>query len=245
MGTLNRNLKNKFIEELIADIANNESSYYIAFGYPYPWDDESNPPAVNTSLKTSYYDVSKSIIDGKRVTPSDVAYMVKKISWEADTVYDYYSHLDPDLYSKNFYVINTSNKVYKCLYNNNGANSTIEPTGTSIFGDFDTADGYKWKYLYTIQAADMNKFSTEDYIPVVDNTPVAEAAEDGAIHVIIVGNGGKDYLYSTGELDQVVNTFCFKVPNTITSTISGSYNTCNTRLCYKFVWKICHNSNRS
>jgi len=224
MGTLNRNFKNKFVEELISDIANNESSYYVAFGYPYPWDDDSNPPAVNTSLKTSYYDVSKSLIDGKKVTVSDVAYMTRRVNWAANTVYIYYSHLDPDLYSKDFYVINSSNRVYKCLYNNNGGKSTVEPTGISSFGDFDTADGYKWKYLYTIQAADMNKFSTDDYIPVLNTTPVAAAAETGAIHVIVVENGGNNYLFSTGPVEQTVNSFCFRITNTATSTTAGSYN---------------------
>jgi hypothetical protein len=54
MGTFNRNFKNKFIEEIITDIANNQSSYYIGFGYQNSWEDDYNPPAVNTSIQTSF-----------------------------------------------------------------------------------------------------------------------------------------------------------------------------------------------
>ena len=39
--------------------------------------------------------------------------------------------------------------VYQCLHNNNGAASTVKPTGTSP-NPFKTSDGYIWKLLYTL-----------------------------------------------------------------------------------------------
>ena len=33
----------------------------------------------------------------------------------------------------------------KCLFNNKGASSTVEPSGTST-STLSTADGYKWKF---------------------------------------------------------------------------------------------------
>jgi hypothetical protein len=224
MGTFNRSLKNKFIEELITDIANNESSYYIGFGQQNPWDDDFNPPAVDTTIKSSFYDVHKNLLFGKKVTESDTAYMLRRVNWTANTVYDYYSHIDPNLYEKDFYVITSDNSVYKCLFNNYGARSTIEPSEKISIGDFDTADGYKWKFMYRIKAANYNKFSTYDYIPVYDDINVRTEAENGAIHTIVVTTSGSGYPHSSGQIEDAVTDQCFKISNATSSGVAGEYN---------------------
>ena len=43
--------------------------------------------------------------------------------------------------------------------------STVMPTGTST-NILETADGYKWKFMYSISASDVIKFVTSDFIPV-------------------------------------------------------------------------------
>jgi hypothetical protein len=69
-----------------------------------------------------------------------------------------------------FYVVNTSNKVYKCLGNNsnNSTGSTVQPnsTSTSAGASVTTADGYIWKYMYTIPAFDSEQFQTTSWLPV-------------------------------------------------------------------------------
>ena len=53
-------------------------------------------------------------------------------------------------YSNKFYVRNTQDQIFKCLFNNGGISSNTMPT-ISICGEFpenpyvETADGYKWK----------------------------------------------------------------------------------------------------
>lgn len=224
-GTFNRNFKNKFVEEFIADVANTDSSsYYIGFGKAEYWVDDQNPPAAQTSIKDSYYDVQKNLLFGKKINASDLAYMIPRTTWTSNTVYSYYSHLDPNLYDKEFFVINTDRRVYKCLFNNYGAPSTVEPTGVSVLGDFDTADGYKWKYMYTVTSANMNKYATTDRIPVFENATVALNAEEGAIHVCVVDNGGTGYISAAGTVEQIVSNTVFKISNTESSPISGIYN---------------------
>jgi hypothetical protein len=66
----------------------------------------------------------------------------------------------------NFYVVTDEYNVYKCLDNNLGAPSTAKPIGTTVDPIF-YADGYLWKFMYTIPIALRNKFLTADYIPVV------------------------------------------------------------------------------
>lgn len=98
-----------------------------------------------------------------------------------------------------FYVRNTRDQVFKCLYNNNYANSTIEPT-IDIDGQLpenafiQTADGYKWKYLYTIPPGLKQKFFTNKWMPVVSDPAVTAAATDGRIDVINVLWGGSGYV---------------------------------------------------
>ena len=76
------------------------------------------------------------------------------------------SRFDPIL--KAFFVVTEDFNVYKCMYNNHGAQSTVMPSSinTSAGVSETTADGYKWKYMYSISAANDFKFITTSFIPV-------------------------------------------------------------------------------
>jgi hypothetical protein len=137
----------------------------------------------------------------KRVTSSDVTHAIPRYDWTSGTVYIYYDDQDTNLIeSDNFYVVTDEYNVYKCLWNVNGAASTTKPTGTST-SPFTTADGYIWKYMYTVTTAKAIKFLTTSYIPVQTLTAdggesqwaVQAAAVDGGIHVVRVTAGGSGY----------------------------------------------------
>jgi len=204
-------------------IASSGSNYYITFGKFFEWDDDTNPPATNTSIKESFYDVYSNMLFGKKVSENDIGYIAKKITWTTGTVYDYYSHLDPDLYQKNFYVVNSLNRVYKCIFNNYGATSTVEPNTTQTSGTFTLADGYIWKFLFAIPGASVNKFSTATYFPVVPSSAVARQAIKGAIHNTVLTNTGKNYISANGSVDVVIDTRNFKVANSGASIINRAY----------------------
>jgi len=101
-------------------------------------------------------------------------------------------------YSNKFYVRNSSDQVFKCLFNNGGALSNTMPEIT-IGGDLpenpyiETVDGYKWKYMYTIPTGLKNKFFTEKYMPVLRDNIVFDNAKDGRIDIIKIVNGGSGY----------------------------------------------------
>jgi hypothetical protein len=101
-------------------------------------------------------------------------------------------------YSNKFYVRNSQDQVFKCLYNNDDAQSTIMPQ-IALDGQLpenpyiQTSDGYKWKYLYTIPTGLKNKFFTDKYMPVVRDTTVFTNAEDGRIDIVKIINGGTTY----------------------------------------------------
>ena len=60
--------------------------------------------------------------------------------------------------------------------------STVEPTGTSTTVQT-LADGYKWKYMYTLSASQQSNFLSTDFMAVETNSTVSSAI-DGAIDII-------------------------------------------------------------
>jgi len=103
------------------------------------------------------------------------------------------------LTANNFYVRNSRDQVFKCLFDNNDASSTVEPT-IDIDGQLPespfilTGDGYKWKYLYTIPAGLKQKFFNSKWMPVLRNQAVVAGSVDGAIDVIEVLWGGSGHV---------------------------------------------------
>jgi len=142
----------------------------------------------------------------KKITTSDTSFVIPRRNWTTSTVYDYYRHDYGNritgttttqtansgattLFDATFYVLTTARNVYKCLDNNGNAASTTEPTGTST-SILSTADGYKWKYMYTLSASQQSNFLSTDFMAVETNSTVSSAAVDGAISVVKIKSGG-------------------------------------------------------
>ena len=172
--------------------------YYMGIGRPQAWatstrgDSRTQYEGTDTSPLTPVdsvsqeYHVFDDLLAAKRVTSSDVSIVIPRRNWTTGTVYDYYRHdyghyitgstssvVTADsgataLYDATFYVLNSNNNVYKCLDNNGGANSTVEPTGTST-SILTTGDGYKWKYMYSLSAAQQTNFLSTDFMGVATN----------------------------------------------------------------------------
>ena len=170
----------------------NLSNYlYIFFARPNPWL-TADEPLVPTDSQLDEAQIWDEIISLKKINYSDISLVVRRVNWAAQNVYSEYDDQDSALLDKDFYVLNSELNVYKCIDNFNGSPSIIEPTGKGL-DVFRTADGYKWKYLYSIPVSDKLKFLTNNWMPVSVNTEVAAAAKDGAIENIKIFNGGLDY----------------------------------------------------
>lgn len=103
------------------------------------------------------------------------------------------------LTANNFYVRNSRDQVFKCLFDNNDAVSTVEPT-IDIDGQLpenpfiQTGDGYKWKYLYTIPPGLKQKFFNDKWMPVIDDQAVVAGATEGSIDTVEVLWGGSGHI---------------------------------------------------
>lgn len=174
---------------------------YFFIGRNQSYADDNSPPTPVNSTANVEYTPWREMIGSKRVQASDVSHVIPRYDWTSGTVYDQYDDQDTNLIeSDDFYVMTDDYNVYKCLFNNDGGSSTTKPTGTST-SNFATADGYIWKYMYTISTSNALKFLTSDYMPVqtlisddgTNQWDVQAAATDGAIEIIKVTNGGSGY----------------------------------------------------
>ena len=185
--------------EAFSETANTIMYLFIGKNTAFP--DDNNPPTPVNSTANVEYTPWRDMYAAKRITTADVTHAVPRHDWTSGTVYTYYDDTDTNLIeSDSFYVITEDYNVYKCLWNAGGAASTTKPTGVST-SPFTSADGYIWKYMYTVTTAKALKFLTNDYIPVQqlesdtgeDQWDVQAAAVDGGIHVVRVTAGGSAY----------------------------------------------------
>ena len=126
--------------------------------------------------------------------------MVRKISWSTGVTYDMYRHditrdnlskpsNSTNIYSANYFVVNSDFKVYICLQNGtdpenpNGKPSLDEPTFTDLEPRSAgvSGDGYVWKYLYTISPSDIIKF---DSIIIFLSQVIGKARSDASISAV-------------------------------------------------------------
>jgi hypothetical protein len=112
----------------------------------------------------------------------------------------------------NFYVRNKYDQVFKCLWNNNRGVTTDEPFfqpgsyGTNNI--YTGSDGYKWKFMYTIDVGRKTKFMDSLWmpVPVIKTTPSPNglAAGYGDVEVINVISTGSGYDPANVELKVVI-----------------------------------------
>lgn len=160
-----------FVENLIANDTFLGNLYFF-IGKPTEWANEASPDAPKNSDIALYQELD-DLIALKRINSTEMKVGVKRYNWTTGTVYSSYNSalkpivdvLDNTAYSSPFYVLTDDYNVYKCLDNNNGATSTVKPTGVST-GVTTLADGYVWKYLGTLSSQDASDYLTADFFPV-------------------------------------------------------------------------------
>jgi hypothetical protein len=182
------------------------SSLYCFLSKVDPWLDDNNPPTPTQDQKY-IKQVFKNMFVAKQILSNEISPVIERIDWTS-RVFDYYRD-DIDMFAldndKNlalkFYVRNKYDQIFKCLWNNNRSVSTVEPYfepgtyGTNNI--FKGSDGYKWKYIYTIDSGLKLKFMDNSWMPISvgANTPnpLVSSAGCGNIDVINVTNGGSGY----------------------------------------------------
>jgi len=182
-ATITESLKRDILTDLYnstqnvgLDSGQDSDRFYLAIGRSEEWDSDVEPPAPTPSNR-SVKDFQASIQSMKLVP--DVSYVVPRHSWTAGNFYEAWD----DKYNSNttisasgdiqnpYYVLTDDDNVYVCLQK--GYTSRAIPRA-SLYKPIDTSgnpfsagdDGYIWKFMYNIGAAESRKYITSAYMPV-------------------------------------------------------------------------------
>jgi hypothetical protein len=151
--------------------------------------------AVSNTDKSKLRFLEKTLF-GKRINAENVFYMIKNYIWEIGNVYSQYDDKE-DLSNKNYYVnVYPQNnetgdyRIYKCLFNNYGAQSTNPPNYSESTPDqvYEMPDGYIWKYMYTISISDFDKYNSRGYIPIILSEANTSLVTTSSVDQIFVEN---------------------------------------------------------
>jgi hypothetical protein len=186
---------------------------YIFIGHTLPWDgidNNDNSPPTPIDCEFDETAAFRDMLSAKLIAPSDVSLVVPRYNWTTGTVYTPYSNtvdlFDPTGGLPPFFVITDALNVYKCLavgkdpITRQPVASTVKPTGTTT-SVVTNADGYQWKYMFTVNSADVLKFVTNEWIPIKTLTTndgsmqwiVQQAAVPGTIDRIDMVSIGSQY----------------------------------------------------
>lgn len=188
-------LRNQFSTALattfLNDIQYQRNNYYYFLGKLEPWALDDRPPAAMQELSEAEdVAIRNNAAYFKKITPNDVTLVCSRYDWTSGTVYAQWDDT-LDMSDSTFYVLTDENRVYKCLNNGAGAASTVKPTGRNL-QPFKTADGYTWKYMYTIPSFKRTRFTSVNYMPV--QRALSESFySQGSVESVSIISGGSGY----------------------------------------------------
>lgn len=208
MAIITDDFKRRFVQTILDDVADTAQTYYIGIGKSEEWNStDEAPTAVNTAAEQRDFRLSMQAIK----KAEDVSFVIPRYNWVSGTMYSAYDNSQAGYPTNAYYVLTEENAVYICLEQGRNATgavvtSTVKPTGV-LTTPFKTADGYVWKFLYTIGAALANSYLTANYMPtrLVDSAgsedpavdqeqfSIQNAAIGGTIPNITLISGGTGY----------------------------------------------------
>ena len=151
----------QFVESFSESAA---TTYYLFIGRAHSWatdadvqgnsineGTDASPPTPNDDVTSEFYNYD-DMIGAKLISSSDVSHVIPRRNWTTGTTYDMYEHNisssnaansgATNLFDSTFFVMNSSNAVYKVIENNGATASTVEPdstvSATAVDGALDT-----------------------------------------------------------------------------------------------------------
>lgn len=209
MAIVTNPLKKQVISSIQSDFADSAENYFAVIGRSEDWNDSDiAPTVVNTAREERNFRLgaqsAKNIID--------LSFVVPRYNWSSGAIYSAYDDAQVGYPAQTYYVMNDNNQVYMCIQQSKNASgqaqvSTVQPSGNTTGTPFDTADGYIWKFLYSISALDATKYISANYLPIklqgatdsdspaadVEQLAVQNAAVVGQIIGYAVDSGGSGY----------------------------------------------------
>ena len=166
---ITQDLKKQVIEYIFDDITDSAGAkYYIGIGKSDQWND-SDVATTPEQTEREIRNFRLGIQSMKRV--ADFSFVVPRNNWISSTTYSAYNDNLGGHTVIPYYVMTDTNAVYLCVRQGRNAlgiavASTVKPTGVDITTKT-YADGYAWKFLYTITTPNLSAFLAANYHPVL------------------------------------------------------------------------------
>lgn len=226
------NFKRDILNSFVTELTGGTVPYYIGLGRSEPWENGDSPD-IAQSTTNDQTNLRRSLQAVTRVNKSSL--VVPRYTWTSGTTYSQYDDTKAVAdYVTPFYVISDNNDVYICLRTGRDSSgvvvsSSVQPTGSNN-DPFVTADGYVWKYLYTVSALDASLFLSFNYMPVkyqasvdsystgneIKQYEIQNTAKSSMIASFIVDSGGLGYTDPTLSINGVLDS-----PAIVDFTLSG------------------------
>ena len=225
--------------QLVESVTEAANDMYYVFTSKHIAFTEASTPTPNESVSNSLFQTYDEMLFGKQVVSGDISHGLENKAWANNTTYYPYDDQDINLNTKDYYVTTLEGSdyhVWKCIDNNSNTASNSQPLYSDVSGSLSSlyiksaADGYQWRFMYTIPQATYNKFTSNNYIPVVAHANASGNAINGAIDQYFVSDSGNNYNeFANGAVVTATNTTLFKITST-DFTLSGNndfYNNCS------------------
>jgi len=206
MAVITNDFKRMALRKLFDDASDNTNRHYIGIGKSEPWNDAETTPTPTGSIRDDR--LARQGLQAIK-TASSLSFVVSRYNWSSGTIYNAWDDNDVTIGENPYYIITEDNRVYVCVQEARNASgtqtaSTVKPTHIDPLKAVKTADGYKWKYLYTVLTTDATNFLSSNFVParLADSSEVGTGAEqyavqDAAVRGQILGvkvtNGGAGY----------------------------------------------------
>ena len=229
--------KKQFMQNIFDEVTNLTGRYYIGIGKNDQWNATETVPTPTDTPRT-IREAQNALQSVKAV--AGASFVIPRKNWSSGSVYDAFDDNVAAIPTNSYYVLTEDNQVYICLQQSKNANgaanvSTVKPTGTSQ-NAFKTSDGYTWKFLYALSAANASAFLSANFVPVekildsaggtgltaieIQQATVQDSAVAGRILNVAVSNGGTGYT-SAPTITLTGNARAIGDSAQATATVSG------------------------
>ena len=229
--------KKQFMQNIFDEVKNLTGRYYIGIGKNDQWNSTETVPTPTDTPRT-IREAQNALQSVKAV--AGASFVIPRKNWSSGSVYDAFDDDVTAIPTNSYYVLTEDNQIYICLQQSKNANgaanvSTVKPTGTSQ-NAFKTSDGYTWKFLYALSAANASAFLSANFVPVekildsaggtgltaieVQQATVQDSAVAGRILNVAVTNGGSGYT-SAPSITLTGNARAIGDSAQATATVSG------------------------
>ena len=182
------------------------SSVYVAIGKSDVWSNSTSDTTDSTNIAGEFPpndhlddigEARANFMAMQKVNATDISHVVPRYTWTSGRSYVAWDSNDGAIFDKEFYIITAEFKTYKCIVAGTSG-STVQPTQT-LTAPQSESDGYVWKYMYTVQVTDAEKFLTTSYMPV--KTVSLNFANDAAAQAALSEGDYAQYLNQKASRD--------------------------------------------